>query len=667
MKLATKFLTWLMAMPWMAETQERNVNPVWEQALTFLDVRNGLQLEHVVIIMDEEDKNCKGNQFLDYHRNLHEEINGKYWLYLSKDINGTKLENTLVRRESSFIIVFDLYCSKNIQNVISSLANIRFTRNMFLFIENSRSRSNFVKDYWETQFDSKWREEFSSLQSQIYIVEQQSKSGNLQEIYKTCNGKQIITRKLATFSNGTVQIVNKNMIWQRRKDLSGCSLRVAYINRANYFYELGNSTEEIKTKETKKETNLEKDFHNLIIESSGKQFYGLDRKVFTALHSILNFSIIWVHAPDNNYGAYNKTSGKWNGIVRVLANNEADMSPCWLTVTSLRGQVVTYAESLYYGSYKLYMRKPEPTTSWSTYVNVFDIGYWVTLILALFGSSLILMIGFTVATGHRPDITPIKKGLFQNFLSGLSATLLGMAAQDVYLAYNISSNTFKSIRMLLLATCFFGMINYYVYNGALISFLMVRNYAFPIKELSDFFLRTNYGLLVPGNGAERMYLEHSFDLMHQNLWKKSLREDGNIYELYEAEKIIKEDANKVLFGPSPEFEMLFKSFPCEITSTGFSYGYRQLAFPFKKKSPLIRLFNYHIARIMESGLETHQEHINRRSTTKCYSEETDMFRVFTYKDVVPAFVVSGIGCFVAIIYVIIERLHSIYMCRPKTK
>ena len=102
-----------MAMPWIAETQERNVNPVWEQALTFLDVRNGLQLEHVVIIMDEEDKNCKGNQFLDYHRNLHEEINGKYWLYLSKDINGTKLENTLVRRESSFIIVFDLYCSKN--------------------------------------------------------------------------------------------------------------------------------------------------------------------------------------------------------------------------------------------------------------------------------------------------------------------------------------------------------------------------------------------------------------------------------------------------------------------------------------------------------------------------------------------------------------------------
>ena len=259
-------------MPWIAETQERNVIPIWEQALTFLDVRNGLQLESIVIIMDEEDKSCEGNQLLDYHRNLHEEINGKYWLYLSKDINGTKLENTLVRRESSFIIVFDLYCSKNIQNVISSLANIRFTRNMFLFIENSRSRSNFVKDYWETQFDSKWREEFSSLQSQIYIVEQQSKSGNLQEIYKTCNGKQIITRKLAKFSNGTVQIVNKNMIWQRRKDLSGCSLRVAYINRANYFYELGNSAEENKTKETKKETNLEKDFHNLIIESSGKQF-----------------------------------------------------------------------------------------------------------------------------------------------------------------------------------------------------------------------------------------------------------------------------------------------------------------------------------------------------------------------------------------------------------
>ena len=252
MKLAANFLTWLMAMPLIAEAEEKNIIPIWEQALTFLDVRNGLQLESIVIIMDEEDKRCEGNQLLDYHRNLHEEMNGKYWLHLPKGINGSKLENTLGRRESSFVIVYDLYCSKNIQNVLSGLTNIQFTRNMFLFIENSRSMSNFVIDYWETQFNLKWREDFSSLQSQIYIVEQQFKSGNLQEIYKPCNNKPIITRKLAMFSNGAVHSVNKNMIWQRRKDLSGCALRVVYINRANYFYELGNSTEEKKQKKRRK-------------------------------------------------------------------------------------------------------------------------------------------------------------------------------------------------------------------------------------------------------------------------------------------------------------------------------------------------------------------------------------------------------------------------------
>ena len=182
----------------------------------------------------------------------------------------------------------------------------------------------------------------------------------------------------------------------------------------------------------------------------------------------------------------------------------------------------------------------------------------------------------------------------------------------------------------------------------------------PIKELSDFLKNAEYKLLVPGNGAERMYLEHSFDPMHQNLWMKTLQEKGNVFELNEAKMEIEKDFHKLLFGPSPEFEMLYDSFPCQISSTGITYGHRQLAFPFKKNSPLLKLFNHHTARIMESGLETHMHKIKIRSSTKCSSEEDEKFREFGYNDVISAFVCSGIGFVFAILYSIMEKIH--YRC-----
>ena len=209
------------------------------------------------------------------------------------------------------------------------------------------------------------------------------------------------------------------------------------------------------------------------------------------------------------------------------------------------------------------------------------------------------------------------------------------------------------------------MINYYIYNGALISTLMVHKYALKIKELSDFSKNPNYKLLVPGNGAERMYLEHSFDPLHQNLWMKTLKEKGNLFELNDAKKIIEKDDHKLLFGPSPEFEMLYDSFPCQISSTGITYGHRQLAFPFKKNSPLLKLFNYHIARIMESGLETHMHKIKIRASTKCSSEEDEKFREFGYNDVISAFLCSGFGFIFAIIYLFIEKNYYNYSKRQK--
>lgn len=628
---------------------------ILEKSLDYLNFKNGIQLESIVIISDQQNTKCDKSLNTNFYLESPSFLQGKLVSHLTSNVTRNILEKVLRKTQSTIVFVFDFHCSRGVQEAILRLPTIHFVQNIFLFIQPS---NDMVENRLKDHFDLNWQAEFSMIQSQIYIFNGNSENGSIFELYKPCSDHSMIIRKLITFSQGITQVLHKALIWERRKNLSGCNLKVTYIN-TDHFYEskTSNDTTTSIAKTNQIPTNRSPE---VVVQSNGKTFYGLERKVFNTLHSTLNFSIIWVHTKDNKFGAVDNTSGEWNGIVRTLANRDADMSLIWLTVTTLRGEVLNYTQPIYFGSYKLYLQKPDSSTSWSTYVSVFYIDYWIVFIVVFFVLSMHLFCVFSLADKYSNINRNRNKSWIRTILSGFSATSLGVAAQDVYLAYNISYNTIKSTRGLLLVACLFGMLNYYVYNGALISSLMVPKYDFPIQELSDFLKNPKYKLLVPGNGAERMYLEDSYDPQHRKLWAKSLSEGGNAYELKEAESIIKQDSHKILFGPSPEFEMIYESFPCEIMTTGFSYGYRQLAFPFKKNSPLLNLFNYHIGKILESGLERLQDTIDMRGKRKCRSEKDQKFRAFSYKDVISVFVFSGVGCITAILYCFIEWVYYRY-------
>ena len=137
----------------------------------------------------------------------------------------------------------------------------------------------------------KWEIEFSMLQSQIYLLKGNGDTWSIFELYKPCNNQAIIIRKLITFSQGMPQVWNKKVIWERRKDLSGCNVRVVYINTA-HLHEVHNLSNIIRSIDDTNNCITQRD-PKIILQANGKSFAGLDREVFKALHSTLNFSIIW--------------------------------------------------------------------------------------------------------------------------------------------------------------------------------------------------------------------------------------------------------------------------------------------------------------------------------------------------------------------------------------
>ncbi|TMW44676.1 hypothetical protein DOY81_010241, partial [Sarcophaga bullata] len=56
----------------------------------------------------------------------------------------------------------------------------------------------------------------------------------------------------------------------------------------------------------------------------------------------LNFKYEFQLAPDGKYGAYNKVTKQWDGLVRQLLDGNADLGICDLTMTSARRQAVDF-------------------------------------------------------------------------------------------------------------------------------------------------------------------------------------------------------------------------------------------------------------------------------------------------------------------------------------
>lgn len=99
------------------------------------------------------------------------------------------------------------------------------------------------------------------------------------------------------------------------------NLRVAYIDQPPYI---------TKDKGTPK--------IQYTAQFGNETFYGGNinqLELIEILSRDLNFTTTWIPTRDNAYGVYNRVTKKWNGLIGLITNNEADLSNAFLTVTSL--------------------------------------------------------------------------------------------------------------------------------------------------------------------------------------------------------------------------------------------------------------------------------------------------------------------------------------------
>ena len=109
-----------------------------------------------------------------------------------------------------------------------------------------------------------------------------------------------------------------------------------------------------------------------------------------------------------------------------------------------------------------------------------------------------------------------------------------------------------------------------------------------------------------------------------------------------------EDAQKVYFGVSPNFELVAENYPCHVVKTRGIYHPHYGAYAFNKHSPYIEIFSYQIDNILEYGLETERRGATKKGDPGCVKHTAEFFRTLSYNDVNSAFGIFSLGCLLAL-------------------
>ena len=407
--------------------------------------------------------------------------------------------------------------------------------------------------------------------SMVFVSDRES----LFEVYKLM--KEIVAAPVHT--------PHKSLyIWDRRRDLKGLELRLAYTHydsnpfdhkRCQMFDCLANH-----------------------INKSGFRKHQLD--IAKELSRILNFTVKWKIA--NGYGNQNSETGEWNGIVRLLKDEEADLSFNMIAITCKYlmniFELVQQSESCKFLpdarakaiqfipivelNILMYMLLPEQSANYKTYITVLSKEY-LLICQVLMGVLAITLMTFE------------KGSLKQRLINGLGTSLSAM----VGLSIDNQSDYRLSKRILILTVSMYGTLNWRVYNAGLTSALTAQHSEWPVTYFSEI-LPNGYQVLVRSGTA--YYDQCRVDIETKEIFEKTIQ--GNPDALY---RTTEEAAAKILSGgkyivPEADSSPLAINYRGKIGAPLTMRKTLRAGLGFTYNSEYLDIFNHILTKMKENGI-----------------------------------------------------------------
>ncbi|CAG9787775.1 unnamed protein product [Diatraea saccharalis] len=234
------------------------------------------------------------------------------------------------------------------------------------------------------------------------------------------------------------------------------------------------------------------------------QFEGYAIDLIHEISKILKFNYTFKLAPDGRYGSQNRETKEWDGMIRELLEQRADLAIADLTITYDREQVVDFTMPFMNLGISVLYRKPikQPPNLFS-FLSPLSLDVWIYMATAYLGVSVLLFIlaRFSPYEWDSPrnclDEPPVLENQF-TLLNSLWFTIGSLMQQGSDIAPKAVST-----RMVAGMWWFFTLIMISSYTANLAAFLTVERMDSPIESAEDLAKQTKikYGALKGGSTA----------------------------------------------------------------------------------------------------------------------------------------------------------------------
>ncbi|XP_075975526.1 kainate-type ionotropic glutamate receptor subunit 1D isoform X4 [Anticarsia gemmatalis] len=249
------------------------------------------------------------------------------------------------------------------------------------------------------------------------------------------------------------------------------------------------------------------------------QFEGYAIDLIHEISKILGFNYTFKLAPDGRYGSYNRETKEWDGMIRELLEQRADLAIADLTITYDREQVVDFTMPFMNLGISVLYRKPikQPPNLFS-FLSPLSLDVWIYMATAYLGVSVLLFIlaRFSPYEWDSPrnclDEPPVLENQF-TLLNSLWFTIGSLMQQGSDIAPKAVST-----RMVAGMWWFFTLIMISSYTANLAAFLTVERMDSPIESAEDLAKQTKikYGALKGGSTAA-FFRDSNFST-YQRMW-----------------------------------------------------------------------------------------------------------------------------------------------------
>ncbi|XP_055852888.1 glutamate receptor ionotropic, kainate 2 [Episyrphus balteatus] len=331
------------------------------------------------------------------------------------------------------------------------------------------------------------------------------------------------------------------------------------------------------------------------------QFEGYAVDLVYEISKALGFSYKIQLVPDHAYGSLNKKTGEWNGMIRELLEQRADLAIADLTITFERENAVDFTMPFMNLGVSVLYRKPvkQPPNLFS-FLSPLSLDVWIYMATAYLGVSVLLFIlaRFTpyewpAYTGHG------EKEESQFTLMNCMWFAIGSLMQQGcdFLPKALST------RMVAGMWWFFTLIMISSYTANLAAFLTVERMDSPIESAEDLAKQTRikYGALKGGSTAA--FFRESKISTYQRMWGFMESARPSVFSSSNGEgvdRVIKGKGSYAFLMESTSIEYVTER-NCDLTQVGGMLDTKGYGIATPPNSPYRTAVNGVILKLQEEG------------------------------------------------------------------